>query len=61
MARLTYSVAEAAEVLGVSKASAYSAVRNGTLRTVHLGGRILIPKVAVDEFLAGDASIQVTA
>ncbi len=31
MARLTYSVAEAAEVLGVSKSTAYGAIRRGEL------------------------------
>ena len=51
MARLTYSVAEAAEALGVAKSSAYEAVRRGDIPSIRFGGRILIPKVAIAELL----------
>ena len=42
--RLTYSVDEAAEALGVSRASAYEAVRRGEIPHIKIGKRILIPR-----------------
>jgi len=51
MARLTYSVSEAAEALGVAKSSAYEAVHRGDIPSIRVGGRILIPKVAIAELL----------
>ena len=42
--RLTYSVDEAAEVLGISRASAYEAVRKGEIPHIKIGKRILIPR-----------------
>jgi single-strand DNA-binding protein len=41
--RMTYSVEEAAAVLGVSKSKLYDSVRNGELRAVQLGRRVVIP------------------
>ena len=42
--RLTYSVDEAAEILGISRASAYEAVRKGEIPHIKIGKRILIPR-----------------
>lgn len=47
----TYTVSEAAERLGVSKAAVRRAVREGRLRALCLNQRILIPKAAVAELL----------
>lgn len=49
--KLVYSVSEVAELLGISRGSAYTYVRNGHIRSVNIGGRFIIPKQAVDEFL----------
>lgn len=50
--RLTYTVEEAAEMLGISRALAY---RKGVLPTVKIAGRRLVPKVALDRMLAKTA------
>ena len=49
--KLAYSVPEVAEMLGISRASAYNYVRLGEIRSVTLGGRIVIPRHALDELL----------
>ena len=49
--RLTYTVAEVAELLGVSRASAYTYVHSGEIPSITLGGRIVIPRRAIDELL----------
>lgn len=41
--RLTISVEEAAELLGVSRSTAYSLVRQGELPSLRLGRRIVVP------------------
>jgi excisionase family DNA binding protein len=41
--RLTISVEEVAEVLGISRSSAYEAVRTGQLPSRRLGRRIVVP------------------
>lgn len=50
--RLTYSVVEAAGVLGIGKDLAYALVRSGQLRTVRLGRRIIVPRHAIEELLS---------
>jgi excisionase family DNA binding protein len=50
--RLTYTVEEAARLLGISRNSAYEAVRRGELPTIRLGRRILIPRSRLEDFLA---------
>lgn len=51
MERLTYSVAEAADVLGISRASAYNLVRSGEIPSLTLGTRIVIPRHVVADML----------
>jgi excisionase family DNA binding protein len=48
---LAISVAEAARRLGLSRASAYSAVASGALPSVRVGTRILVPLGALQRFL----------
>ncbi len=50
--RLTYTVEEAACILGISRNSAYEAVRRGELPTIRIGRRILIPRSRFEDFLA---------
>lgn len=51
MARLTLSVAEAADQLGISESHAYRLIRKGVLPSLRLGARIVVPKVALREYL----------
>ena len=50
---LTYTVSEAAAVLGVSRSTAYECVRSGDLRAIRLGRRLVVPKSAITELLSG--------
>ena len=45
--RLTLSVAEAAELIGISRALAYELVARGDLPSVRLGRRLVVPRVAL--------------
>ena len=58
---LNYSVEEMGEVLGISRSAAFSAVRNGTIPSLRLGRRTLVPKIAVhrlvDEALASKPKV----
>lgn len=55
MERSTMTVEEAARVLGISRSSAYECVRRGELRAVRLGRRLVVPRLVVEQLLAGDA------
>ena len=50
--RKTYSVPEAARVLGIGRSAAYEAARTGQLPTVKIGKRILVPVAALERMLA---------
>ena len=58
--RLTMTVEEAAELLGISRNSAYEAVRRGEIPSVRLGRRILIPTEQLRRLLAGEQPVTVT-
>jgi excisionase family DNA binding protein len=45
--RLTWSINEAAQVLGISRASAYEAAHRGELPVRVIGRRMLVPRVAL--------------
>lgn len=51
MERLTVTVTEAAEILGVSRTSAYELVRAGTLPSVRLGRRIVVTRRTLEGLL----------
>jgi excisionase family DNA binding protein len=53
--RLVYSVAEAAALLGISRAFAYELVARGELPVISLGRRRLVPKVALLALLEGNS------
>ena len=46
--RRFYTVAEAAEVLRMSKATVYRRVQDGELRAVRIGHRVVIPVAVLD-------------
>ena len=49
--KLTYSVTEAAELLGISKPAAYQAVKQNQIPHIKFGSRILIPRAALKKML----------
>jgi excisionase family DNA binding protein len=49
--RLVLTVAEAAKLLGISRAFAYELVSRGELPVIRLGRRIVVPKVALLELV----------
>jgi excisionase family DNA binding protein len=49
---LTVSVETAARILGISRGAAYAHARDGSLPTIKLGKRLLVPKAALDKLLA---------
>ena len=51
--RKALSVEEAGRVIGIGRSLAWGLVRDGKLRTVRAGQRVLVPVAAIDEFLAG--------
>ena len=53
--RQTYTVDEAAELLGIGRNGAYEGVKSGEIPSIRIGKRILVPKVALDRLLARDA------
>ena len=51
MSRLTFTVPEAAEMLGISRSSAYECVKRGELPAIALGRRIVITRSALEQLL----------
>lgn len=49
--RQTYTVTEVAKILGIGRNTAYEACNSGEIPTLRLGGRILIPRAAIDDLL----------
>lgn len=50
--RLTLTVSETAELLGISRGSAYQGTLIGEIPCVKVGKRILIPRLALEKMLA---------
>jgi len=48
----TLSVPEAGKILGVSRNTAYDAVKTGQLPVLRIGRKIRVPKVLLDRMLA---------
>ena len=51
MLRLTYTVPQAARLLGISRTSAYDCVRRGEIPALTLGRRIVITRAALEQLL----------
>ena len=49
--RKTYTVDEAAKLLGIGRSAAYEAAERGSIPAVRIGRRILIPRAALDRLL----------
>jgi len=50
----SYSVAEVAEILGVSKRSVYNLCSSGAFKCVRIGTKLRISKKSFDEWLDGN-------
>lgn len=57
MERLTYTVPEAAELIGVSTWLAYRMAGDGRLPTIPAGRRRVVPKVALERMLADPSAV----
>ena len=51
MERVTYTVQEVAELLGISKSHAYGLVKERRLPILDIGRRKVIPKAALDTWI----------
>lgn len=51
--KLTHKVEEVGPLLGLGRNSIYELIRSGTLRSIRVGRKILVPKSAIEEFLNG--------
>jgi len=49
--RLTYSVEEAATILGVGRTATYQGIEKGEIPGIRIGKRILVPRVALERLL----------
>ena len=54
MEKRSYSVAEVAEMLNVSKRSVYNLCANGVIKSVKIGTKLRISKKTFDEWLDGE-------
>lgn len=54
----TYTIAQAAQRLGVSRNHAYGAARRGEIPIIRVGKRLLVPKARLDAMLgiSGEAA-----
>ena len=52
MNKQTYSIPEAAKVLGIGRTAAYEGARTGQIPTIRIGKRILVPIAALERKLA---------
>ncbi len=53
MEKLTYNVEETGKALGLSRASAYKAVHDGSIPTIRIGRRLVVPRVQLEKLLNG--------
>lgn len=53
MEKMVYSTQEVAELLGISRSYAYELVRNGTIPSLELGKKRLVPKQRFVEWING--------
>ncbi len=51
MDKLTYTVTEAAALLGIGRSAAYEAARSGQLPTIRIGKRILVSVAGLERML----------
>lgn len=54
--RRTYTIEEAARLLGIGRNHGYEAAKRGDIPTIRMGKRLLVPKAALDRMLGGEAA-----
>jgi excisionase family DNA binding protein len=54
--RLTVTVEEAAELLGIGRNAGYEGVRRGEIPSIRIGKRLLVPRAALERMLNGEAA-----
>ena len=54
--RATLTVVEAARRLGIGRNQAYEAAKAGQIPSIKIGKRLLVPKVAFEKLLSGEAA-----
>ena len=50
----TFTVPEAAEILGISRWLAYESVKKGELAAIRIGRRCLVPRRSLEKMLSGE-------
>ncbi len=53
----TYTVREAATILGVSQATIYQAIKDDLLPAIHIGRSVRISRAVIERALAGDLPV----
>jgi excisionase family DNA binding protein len=51
----TFTVEEVGEIFRLSRASAYAAVANGTIGSVRIGRRLMVPRAVIERLLLSSA------
>ena len=54
--KLAYSLKKAAEALALSTNSIIKLIKSGRIRAVRIGRRVIVPRAALEEFLAKEAT-----
>lgn len=52
MTKSTFTIPEAAKILGIGRTAAYDAARTGQIPVIKIGKRLLVPKTALDRMLS---------
>jgi excisionase family DNA binding protein len=59
--RLTFTIEEAAKVLGIGRQLAYDRVKTGEIPVIKIGRRLLVPKKALEKLLEQPKPVDLTA
>ena len=56
-AKVVFTVEEVAKILRIGRSHAYQSIARGDIPVIRIGKRILISKVVLDKWLAGDVGV----
>ena len=56
--RMTLTIQEAAEMLGIGRNQGYEAARNGQIPTIRIGRRLLVPRPAFERLLKQETPLR---